>query len=1506
MPQLSLQLLGPCVVTVDGAPLAVDRAKALALLVYLALEPGPQPRDLLATLLWPGYDQSYARGNLRRTLSILHKATGEAWIASDRYGVSLLRHGGLRVDVDEFLHLLAAAVDAAAQNGTGQLQQAVSLYRDDFLAGFTLPDAPEWDEWQRVQTERLRERFLAALDRLAEQNEAASAWEAALDCARRRLSLDPTHEPAQRRLMRLLARSGDRAGALRQFEAARLLLAEEFDAPPSQESLLLAEEIRQGNFAPAPPALAPVPIQPSMKAHRERAAPAAGMLLPVTLLCAGVGAEENEEEMGNPEMLAARLEKLLLAAEAAVESAGGRLDPPQGNSLLAVFGADGVHEDDPERAVAAGLRIAEEMRAAGIGATVGIATGEAYVGPLNGTVPVVVTGAVVSRARRLQRGGGLGGLLVDRATWQRTRHSFLYDALALAVGDTPAHCPRRGLPRPRKSRGIDGMEARLIGRDGELKRLSDALAAAANQSGRFVALTGEAGIGKSRLVAALTTSHAAAGVLWLEGRCTEMGSAAALGPFVEMLESHFSRQTGDAAGAVQGELTALTAAGRLAEEEAAEIAAIFARLPAGGAQAGAGQMGAQQMQYRAMRAVCRFVAALCEEQPVALVLDDIHWADSLSLDLAGQLLETATSHRLFLLTVYRDDGVAALHRLEQSAQRLLGRRAEVLHLMPFSPEESRAFLASLLGTDSLPADLVEAVADKAQGNPFFTEEIVRELLESGALTPGERDWNGQKWPTLPAPSTVQSVILSRLHRLSPAEQEMLLWAAVIGPRFETRLLAEAASLPPTWEESLWRLEEAGFVYLLRSLPQTVYAFRHALGQEAIYASLSEKRRKAMHRQVGEAIERLYPERLGERVADLAYHFDRADADEKALGYLLQEGERSLAAYLNEDAARAFHRVLTRLEKDSLSVQAGKLSVARQRSAALMGMGKAQLAIGNYQDANAALGSALELGQALELPVRELVHLRWWLGETLFWLDDIDGLKTNAETGLHILGDALDSLEAALMYHHLGIAQLLTGDIAGLGASVARAAVILQQIPFDEDLRPAYALLGKYYSFVAKDVDEGERWYAALAQAGHKAADMNAVAEAEIWRSSSSLFKGDWRRGSDEIGRGLRTAQNISNRPLAELAARIEAQTYLASGDLDELAVFSASELKIAQVTNDSERAIRSQLLWAIVQLGMGSRSAAVAACAQLEDVVSKVVYLFRGECEARLGQMLMELGECDRAQTHFLQALSALQPESTRVCFVATQYCLPILPLVLANLQRLFPELEEFRSLCERLRVEVPRTEYANLVQWFLTAAKPDARLALSPGHADRLIGADWQWIDPFDDCSYELDDGLTIRAANCRDLWHINWSAPRYVRPIVGDCAAQTVCAAAHPERPAIGGLLLWQDEHNFLRLTRNAFGPGTVAFLGALAQKDVVIGLGHLPGDAIHLRLERQGGQVRALCSPDGVEWYSVGQADFPSGDAQVGLHAIGNIDRCAFPGAHAAGSAMRFWGFVTRPEH
>jgi hypothetical protein len=176
-----------------------------------------------------------------------------------------------------------------------------------------------------------------------------------------------------------------------------------------------------------------------------------------------------------------------------------------------------------------------------------------------------------------------------------------------------------------------------------------------------------------------------------------------------------------------------------------------------------------------------------------------------------------------------------------------------------------------------------------------------------------------------------------------------------------------------------------------------------------------------------------------------------------------------------------------------------------------------------------------------------------------------------------------------------------------------------------------------------------------------------------------------------------------------------------------------------------------------------------------------------------------------------------------------------------------------------------------------------------------------WTWQDPFGDCSWELQNGLVIRAANGRDLGDINLSAPRLLRPAGGDeFAAEAVCSPV-PKRPAIGGLLLWKDPENILRLERGAAGPHEIWFRGRFGNEDVELGRGRLPSERIVLRLERTGGRVIALCSAEGQSWFTLGHTGFPVEDpVQVGLYAIGRFDRLVYPGAHPEGTAIRFEQF------
>jgi len=252
MPRLTLRLLGPPRIELDGQPVQLGRHKAVALLAYLALTRQPHSRDALATLLWPELDQSHARGQLRRTLSLLNRTLGNEWLDVDRETVAWSGDADVRIDVDALRQCLAACAahghpsEQTCAECVPLLEEAVELYRDGFLAGFTLPDAPAFDEWQFFEGEELREQVADALQRLAHWYGDQGEHESAIPYARRWLALDPLHEPAQRELMSLYARSGQRAAALRQYAECERVLEQELGVAPSSETTECYEHIRDG------------------------------------------------------------------------------------------------------------------------------------------------------------------------------------------------------------------------------------------------------------------------------------------------------------------------------------------------------------------------------------------------------------------------------------------------------------------------------------------------------------------------------------------------------------------------------------------------------------------------------------------------------------------------------------------------------------------------------------------------------------------------------------------------------------------------------------------------------------------------------------------------------------------------------------------------------------------------------------------------------------------------------------------------------------------------------------------------------------------------------------------------------------------------------------------------------------------------------------------------------------------------------------------------------------
>jgi hypothetical protein len=283
-----------------------------------------------------------------------------------------------------------------------------------------------------------------------------------------------------------------------------------------------------------------------------------------------------------------------------------------------------------------------------------------------------------------------------------------------------------------------------------------------------------------------------------------------------------------------------------------------------------------------------------------------------------------------------------------------------------------------------------------------------------------------------------------------------------------------------------------------------------------------------------------------------------------------------------------------------------------------------------------------------------------------------------------------------------------------------------------------------------------------------------------------------------------------------------------------------------------------------------------------------------GRAQAALGLGRTYLAQGDREH--------AVQPFRDAIAFAPGDGML--LSHALSGLETAYDDPKAFHAYCRRLRAEYPKAGAA-MAHWFLEPAEV-LDLAWCPVREEFTapLSPVWVWHDPFGDCTFTLRNGLEIHAANGRDLWHVNLSAPRLLRPASGEFGVETICRPASAAKPAIGGLLLWKDRENYLRLEWGTRGPHELLFRGCLADRGRIIGRGRLPSDRVWLRLERVGKRAKALCSADGQTWFALGQVAVPLGDPlEVGLFAVGVIHHPCHPGVYPEGTAIRFECFSLR---
>ena len=613
-----------------------------------------------------------------------------------------------------------------------------------------------------------------------------------------------------------------------------------------------------------------------------------------------------------------------------------------GDGVLAFFGAPITHEDDPIRAVHAGLDIqrsiteySRQMKGYidNFQMRIGINTGTVIVGSVGSDMHMEYSaiGDAVNLAARLQSAAQPGHVLISEATERMVKAAFNLNALGeINVKGKAAPVrvfevvERKGIPS--SGRGIEGLVSPLVGRDQELVSLRAALDQVVAGHGQIVAVLGEAGIGKSRLVEEVRGEPSGTTLRWLEGRALSYGQTLSFWSINQLIKNDLGLSDADPEAKIK--VTLRRRANTLFGDRAADVLPYLAhligmRLDDETAQR-VRQLDGETLKRQTLWAIAEYFHRLAQEQPTVLVFEDLHWADPSTLEALEKLLALSDRAPLLLLLLTRIEREHGSWQIKVRAESDYAHRYTEINLKPLSAEDSNNLVNRLLQVANLPDGTRRLILERSEGNPFYLEEIVRSLIEQGALVHEGQTWRATaEIASVEIPATLQGVLLARIDRLQEDVRRTLQLASVIGKSFLFRLLEAIAAAERQLEEHLSLLQRADLVREKTRRPELEYIFKHSLTQEAAYNSLLIERRKDFHQKVGEALEQLFADRAEEFYGLLAHHFDAAGNQAKAIDYLIKAGDKSRLEDAHEEAIKFYRRAIELLDQSGDKQRASK-------------------------------------------------------------------------------------------------------------------------------------------------------------------------------------------------------------------------------------------------------------------------------------------------------------------------------------------------------------------------------------------------------------------------------------------------------------------------------------------------------------------------------------------------------------------------------------------------------
>jgi predicted ATPase/class 3 adenylate cyclase len=858
-------------------------------------------------------------------------------------------------------------------------------------------------------------------------------------------------------------------------EDGAVLVWTEAGAPVPVRAAETPSAQRQELPTPAGPRTAspsPIAYTPRHLAERIRAEQVAleargapdGERKTITALFADIKGSMDLLEDLDPEDARRLVDPALTLMMQAVHRYEGYVAQSLGDGIFALFGAPIAHEDDPQRALYAALRMQEALRqyaetlrrehGVNLEIRVGVNTGEVVLRSIRTDdlhTDYVPIGHSTSLAARLQSLASGGSIVVSAPTYRLTEGFFIFTPLGTAQVKGVSEPVEMyevagvGLLRTKLQVAAHRGLARFVGRQRELEEMQRALELAQGGRGQIVAVVGEPGVGKSRLCYEVKL-RAPRGCLVLETFSVSHGKADPYLPLIELLKNYFQITPQDDERGRREKVTGRVLA--LDRHLDDTLPYLFALLSIADPSATLAQMDPQIRRQRTFEAIKRLLVRESLNQPVLLIMEDLHWLDRETQTWLDLLSEGVATARLLLLVNYRPEYQHAWASRTYYTQ---------LRLDPLGQAEAEELLTALLGDDtgatgrSPLQSLKHLILTKTEGNPFFIEEIVQALSEQGVLVRNPAGGPGfTPTPLITAlteiqlPPTVQGVLAARIDRLPPEEKALLQTLAVLGKEFSLSLLTRVVEQPEDEVQRLLaHLRAAEFIYEQPAFPEPEYTFKHALTQEVAYNALLLERRRGLHERTGQAIEALFPYRLEAYYNELAHHYSRSGNAGKAVEYLQRAGQQAAQRSAYAEAISHLTTALELLETLPDTVERTQLELvlqltlgqamaftkgygvpeaerayARARElcqqvgepqqlfAALMGLSQFYVNQAQYQTGLELAEQLLSLAQRQRDPAL-LVTGHFKMGQSLWWLGELSAARAHLEQAIAL--DALHQL-----------------------------------------------------------------------------------------------------------------------------------------------------------------------------------------------------------------------------------------------------------------------------------------------------------------------------------------------------------------------------------------------------------------------------------------------------------------------------------------------------------------